>query len=115
MKNAKSEAGVPHSKKEMNHHPLHAKVLKEQAIVDAQRAKEVAVIAAEQRVEVARQQQLEAEQKKLAALEYKQEQILRGEGDGERCPRHPPSFSHPRRRRQLSLPVAAPIRGECHA
>ena len=58
-------------------------VLKEQAIVDAQRAKEVAVIAAQQRVEVARQQQLEAEQKKLAALEYKQEQILRGEGDGE--------------------------------
>jgi len=41
------------------------------------------VIAAEQRVEVARQQQLEAEQKKLAAVEYKQEQILRGEGDGE--------------------------------
>ncbi len=31
VKNAKSEAGVPHSKKEMNHHPLHAKVLKEQA------------------------------------------------------------------------------------
>ena len=58
-------------------------VIKEQAIVDAQRAKQVAVIAAEQRVEVARQQQLEAEQKKLAAVEYKQEQILRGEGDGE--------------------------------
>lgn len=33
-------------------------------------------------VEVARQQKLEAEQKKLAAVEYKQEQILRGEGDG---------------------------------
>ncbi len=58
-------------------------VLKEQAIVDANRAKQVAVIAAEQRVEVARQHQLEAEQKKLAAAEYKQEQILRGEGDGE--------------------------------
>ena len=57
-------------------------VLKEQAIVDAQRAKEVAVIAAQQQVEVARQQRLEAEQKKLAALEYKQEQVLRGEGDG---------------------------------
>jgi len=58
-------------------------VIKEQAIVDAQRAKEVAVIEAQQKVEVARQQQLEAEQKKLAAAEYKQEQILRGEGDGE--------------------------------
>jgi len=57
-------------------------VLKEQAIVDAQRAKQVAVIAAQQRVEVARQAKLEAEQKKLAATEYKQEQILRGEGDG---------------------------------
>jgi len=58
-------------------------VLKEQAIVDAQRAKQVAVITAEQKVEVARQNKLEAEQKKLAAVEYKQEQILRGEGDGE--------------------------------
>ena len=57
-------------------------VLKEQALVDAQRKKQVAVIAAQQRVEVARQQRLEAEQKKLAAAEYKQEQILRGEGDG---------------------------------
>jgi hypothetical protein len=50
--------------------------------VDAERAKEVAVIAAEKAVEVARQQKLEAEQKKLAAVEYKQEQIFRGEGDG---------------------------------
>jgi hypothetical protein len=57
-------------------------VVKEQAVVDAQREKEVAVIAAEKNVEVARQQKLEAEQKKLAAVEYKQEQILRGEGDG---------------------------------
>ncbi len=57
-------------------------VIKEQAIVDAQREKEVAVISAEKSVEVARQQKLEAEQKKLAAAEYKQEQILRGEGDG---------------------------------
>jgi len=57
-------------------------VLKEQAVVDAQREKEVAVISAEKNVEVARQQKLEAEQKKLAAAEYKQEQILRGEGDG---------------------------------
>lgn len=57
-------------------------VVKEQAVVDAQREKEVAVIAAEKNVEVARQQKLEAEQKKLSAVEYKQEQILRGEGDG---------------------------------
>ena len=57
-------------------------VVKEQAVVDAQREKEVAVIDAEKRVEVARQQKLEAEQKKLSAVEYKQEQILRGEGDG---------------------------------
>ena len=57
-------------------------VLKEQAIVDAQREKEVAVISAEQGVEVARQKKLEAEQRKFAAVEYKQEQILRGEGDG---------------------------------
>ena len=32
-------------------------------------------------VEVASQSRLEAEQKKLAAAEYKQEQTLRGEGD----------------------------------
>jgi SPFH domain / Band 7 family len=57
-------------------------VIKEQAIVDAQREKAVAVISAEKQVEVARQQKLEAEQKKLSAVEYKQEQILRGEGDG---------------------------------
>lgn len=57
-------------------------VVKEQAIVDAQREKEVAVISAEKNVEVATQQKLEAEQRKLAAAEYKQEQILRGEGDG---------------------------------
>ena len=58
-------------------------VVKAQAIVDAQREKEIAVIAAERQVEVARQLKLEAEQKKLAAAEYKQEQILRGEGDAE--------------------------------
>ena len=57
-------------------------VVKEQAVVDAEREKQVAVIAAEKSVEVARQQKLEAEQKKLAAVEYKEEQILRGEGDG---------------------------------
>lgn len=57
-------------------------VVKEQAVVDAERGKQVAVISAEKNVEVARQQKLEAEQKKLAAAEYKEEQILRGEGDG---------------------------------
>lgn len=56
-------------------------VEKERAVVDAERKKEVAVIAAKQLVEVATQQKLEAEQKKLAAGEYKQEQVLRGEGD----------------------------------
>ncbi len=58
-------------------------VEKEQAVVFAEQNKEVAVIKAEQQVEVASQQRLEAEQKKLAAAEYKQEMILRGEGDGE--------------------------------
>ncbi|MEN8171109.1 MAG: SPFH domain-containing protein [Pseudomonadota bacterium] len=57
-------------------------VVKERAIVDALREKQVAVISAEKRVEMARQAKLEAEQKKLSAAEYKQEQILRGEGDG---------------------------------
>jgi hypothetical protein len=58
-------------------------VEKEKAIVSAEQNKEVAVIKAQQLVEVATQQKLEAEQKKLSAAEYKQEQILRGEGDGE--------------------------------
>ncbi len=57
-------------------------VVKERAIVDALREKQVAVISAEKRVEMARQEKLEAEQKKLSAAEYKQEQVLRGEGDG---------------------------------
>ena len=54
-----------------------------QAVVDAEKEKEVAVTKAKQAVLVAEQGKLEAEQKRLAALEYKQEQILRGEGDGE--------------------------------
>lgn len=58
-------------------------VEKEKAVVDAERYKQVAIISAQQKVEVAAQNKLEAEQKKLAAAEYKQEQILRGEGDGE--------------------------------
>ena len=56
-------------------------VEKQKAVVDAERQKEVAVIEAAQKVEVARQARNEAEQNKLAAIEYKQEQILRGEGD----------------------------------
>jgi len=58
-------------------------VEKERAVVVAEQNKEVAIIRAKQLVDVAEQQKLEAEQKKLAAAEYKQEQILRGEGDGE--------------------------------
>ena len=75
-------------------------VLKAQAVVDAERKARVAVIAAQQQVSVAEQERLEAverakklvdvaeqnkleaEQLKLAAVEYKQEQISRGEGDG---------------------------------
>jgi len=56
-------------------------VEKQRAVVEAEQKKEVAVIAAEQLVDVATQEKLEAEQKKLAAKEYKQERILRGEGD----------------------------------
>ncbi len=54
-----------------------------QAVVDAEKEKEVAVTQAMQAVLVAEQGKLEAEQKRLAAVAYKQEQILRGEGDGE--------------------------------
>ncbi|CAG7856867.1 hypothetical protein MCAMS1_01519 [biofilm metagenome] len=54
-----------------------------QAVVDAEKEKEVAVTKAKQAVLVAEQGKMEAEQKRLAAMEYKQEQILRGEGDGE--------------------------------
>ncbi|MDD2724505.1 MAG: SPFH domain-containing protein [Methylovulum sp.] len=54
-----------------------------QAVVDAEKEKEVAVTKATQAVLVAEQGKLEAEQKRLAAIAYKQEQILRGEGDGE--------------------------------
>jgi regulator of protease activity HflC (stomatin/prohibitin superfamily) len=54
-----------------------------QAVVDAEKEKEVAVTKATQGVLVAEQGKLEAEQKRLTAVAYKQEQILRGEGDGE--------------------------------
>lgn len=58
-------------------------VEKEKAVVVAEREKEVATINAMRQVEVAAQQKLEMEQKKLAAAEYKQQQILLGEGDSE--------------------------------
>ena len=54
-----------------------------QAVVNAEKEKEVAVTKATQAVLVAEQGKLEAEQKRLAAIAYQQEQILRGEGDGE--------------------------------
>ena len=56
-------------------------VEKQKAVVDAEKVKEVAVIQAKQMVDVAAQKKLEAEQKKLAAAEYKMEQTFRGEGD----------------------------------
>lgn len=54
-----------------------------QAVVDAEKEKEVAVTKAMQGVLVAEQAKLEAEQKRLAAVAYKEEQRLRGEGDSE--------------------------------
>lgn len=59
-------------------------VEKQQAVTDAEKTKEVAVLAAKQKVEVATQQTFEAEQKRLIAEKYKAEQILRGEGDASR-------------------------------
>jgi len=56
-------------------------VEKERQVVIAEREKEVAVIAAQRQVEVAAQKKLEQEQNKLAMAEYKQAEILRGEGD----------------------------------
>ena len=58
-------------------------VEKQKAVTDAEKIKQVAVIKASQNVDVAEQEKLEAEQKKLGAIEYKQEQILRGQGDAE--------------------------------
>lgn len=59
-------------------------VEKEKAVVEAEQRKAVATIEAEQKVEVAAQAKLEATEKKLAAAEYKEEQILIGEGEAER-------------------------------
>ncbi len=58
-------------------------VEKEKAVVEADKRRQVAVIEASQKVDVAEQNKLEAEQLKLAAAEYQQEQVLRGKGDGE--------------------------------
>ncbi len=58
-------------------------VIKAKQQVDvAEQAKLEALVRASQKVEVAEQAKLEAEQLKLAAKEYKEEQTLRGEGDG---------------------------------
>jgi hypothetical protein len=59
-------------------------VVKKRAIVVADREREVAVIAASRKVDVAEQRRLEAEQMKLVAEQIKQEQILLGEGEAER-------------------------------
>ena len=59
-------------------------VLKERAIVAAERSAEVAIIKAEQKVSVAEQELLEAAQRNLASVEYKEEQINIGTGEAER-------------------------------
>ncbi|MGR9108665.1 MAG: SPFH domain-containing protein, partial [Gammaproteobacteria bacterium] len=56
---------------------------KVRAVVDAEKDKAVALTKATEAVLVAEQGKLEAEQKRLAALAYKEEQILRGQGDSE--------------------------------
>lgn len=58
-------------------------VIKARAVVEAEQEAAVIQIQAEQRVAVAEQQRLEAEQLQLAAEFYRQEQILRGEGESE--------------------------------
>jgi len=58
-------------------------IVKKRAEVEAERDASVAQIAAEQRVSVAEQAALEAQQLRDAAEFYKEEQVLRGEGDAE--------------------------------
>jgi len=58
-------------------------IIKKRSEVQAERDAAVAQIAAEQRVAVAQQAALEAQQLRDAAEFYKEEQILRGEGDAE--------------------------------
>jgi len=94
-----AEEAVAQGEKNVTVAKYEEEVKKERAVVVAEREKEVAEIAAAQRVAVAEQAKLEAEvkarqlvavatevrneaeQKKLAAAEYKEEQVLRGEGD----------------------------------
>jgi len=59
-------------------------VIKAEKIVDAEREAAVAVIDAMKLVDVASQQKLEEEQKKLAAYETKKQQIALGQGEAER-------------------------------
>ncbi len=59
-------------------------VIKEKAVVVAQRESQVALINAKRKVDVAEQAKNEAEQRALQALEYKKEQISIGEGEAER-------------------------------
>lgn len=59
-------------------------VIKATEVTKAEQERAVAVITAQKRVDVAKQTRLEAEQKKLAAVEYKQEQILRGQGEAKK-------------------------------
>ena len=59
-------------------------VIKEKAVVVAQRISDVALIDARRKVDVAEQGKLEQEQRALQALEYKKEQISIGEGESER-------------------------------
>lgn len=56
-------------------------VIKVQSIVDAERAKEVAVIDAKKQVEVAKQTKLQNEQTKFAMMEYEAAEKARGRGD----------------------------------
>jgi len=59
-------------------------VEKQRAVVKAEQDAEVAVIKAKKLVDVASQQKLEEEQKKLAAYETKKQQIALGQGEAER-------------------------------
>lgn len=59
-------------------------VIKQKAVVVAERISEVALIDAKRKVDVAEQAKNEAEQRALEALEYKKQQISIGEGEAER-------------------------------
>lgn len=59
-------------------------VIKQKAVVVAERISEVALIDAKRKVDVAEQAKNEAEQRAFEALEYKKQQISIGEGEAER-------------------------------